>query len=185
MLLIGLRFEQRWAGGSGPVEPCVAVDVNSGQKITRGQFMTTSQNQFSVYKFCDDTLVYLDQNTQIELSRYRNPNAQTATKLELVQGRVILDGYAETKTRALIGIVDGGTCEFVHYSWRDELDITPFSNQSCGIDQLDLSLPVLQTTRLNTFGDGHSIIRVTPFQATTSAAAAFYTWTGLDLKTLR
>ncbi len=177
VLLVGQRLDARWAGGSGGIEPCQATLVYGDTVVGRGQIMSTSADDYAEYELCDGTHLYLDQNTQLRLSYYRNPAAQTETQLELIQGRVIVDGLASIKARNLIAQVKGSACEFVHYSWRDELDVTPLATDACKIKTPAFTPTASLTSRFNTF-DG-SLISTNSFDPSTSAAKSFYEWTGL------
>jgi hypothetical protein len=188
LFLIGLRLEARWAGGQGPIEVCSALNVQDQTvEIRRGQIMGSSPTDFAKFQLCDGTLLYLDTNTQVRLADYRDVANQKEAQLELLQGRLIVDGLADVRARNTILGVRGAGCEFVHYSWRDELDVTPLAIEACKIEspeQIPTSIPpAFQTSRLNTYDA--ALLNVTPFSPSTSSANTFYTWTDLQLEGLR
>mgnify|MGYP003888565241 CR=1 FL=1 len=182
--LVGSRLEARFAGGQGQIEACGAEAINPpGASIKRGELMSSSTDAFAQFQLCDGTMLYLDSNTQMKLAQYRNPKAQTETQLELIQGRVIVDGLADVRTRNTVVAVGGAGCEFVHYSWLDELDVTPLATDACKIKNTQVIPPVSQTSRYNTFVS--TLVSTNNFNPSASAAKNFYTWTGLQFETLR
>ncbi|MEK7183832.1 MAG: hypothetical protein AAB776_04335 [Patescibacteria group bacterium] len=181
--LLGSSLEAPFSGGQGQIEPCRAEAIDpQGSTISRGELMSSPIDAYTKFQLCDGTMLYLDSNTQIKLTQYRNPKAVTETQLELIQGRVIVDGVANVRARNLVGQVRGAGCEFVHYSWRDELDVTAFADQACVIESLQNNPLAFQTIRFNTFGKGDPILSVSPFASNTSAARLFYLWTGLQFE---
>jgi hypothetical protein len=184
IFLVGQRLDARWAGGLGYVEPCPAILLDTPmQTIARGELMSSPADSPAKYQLCDGTLLYLDANTQIRLSEYRNPLASQNTQLELIQGRVIVDGLADVRARNAVVSLRGAGCELVHYSWRDELDVTPLVEAACQLVGSD-ALPLANsTTRYNTFTS--SILENRPFTPESSAAQDFYRWTGLKFEGLR
>jgi len=181
--LVGLRLEARFAGGQGRLETCGATPLDqTGPTILRGQIMS-SGNDFSRYQLCDGTMLYLDVNTEIKLNQYRFPANYEETQLQLVQGRVIVDGVADVHARNVGVALRGAGCELVHYSWLDELDITPLVDSACQIIGSDALPQTLSTTRYDTFTT--SIKNNLRFSPETSSAQNFYVWTGLEFKGLR
>lgn len=183
--LVGQRLNVKWLGGTGRVAPCPAEEIDRNDvSINRGEIMATKPAEFSRYQLCDGTVLYLDANTQVRLSAYRNLGlvASQNTQLELIQGRVIVDGLADVKTRNVLTSVNGAGCEVVHYSWLDKVDVTPLVAEGCKIKSLQSPLETLQTSRLNTFDS--TIEATSSFQPANSSAANFYTWTGLQLEPL-
>jgi hypothetical protein len=179
--LIGQRLDARWAGGQGRTEHCPATKLDgSGSSISRGEHMSTAPDEYAKYQFCDGTILYLDTNTQIRLSQYRDTRTSTIaeTQLELIQGRVIVDGLADVRSRNVTVSMTGAGCELVHYSWLDELDITPFVDSACKIKTPAFTPEALQTSRFNTFNA--SLINTTSFDPSTSTAKSFYEWTELS-----
>ena len=185
IVLVGQQFDARWLGGTGRVDPCPAHHVGSPQfEVRRGEVMSTETGESDRNQMCDGSILYLDANTQIRLSAYRNTDlvASQNTQLELIQGRVIVDGLADVKTRNTIVSVNGAGCEIVHYSWLDKVDVTPLVESGCKIESLSAPLEARQTLRLNTFNS--AVESTSPFNPQASSAAAFYNWTGLQLETL-
>lgn len=185
VFLIGQRLDARWAGGTGRVETCAATDLATGQLVKRGETMSSPTDSYRQYQLCDGTMLYLDTNTQVTLSQYRNtdPAVKTETQLDLIQGRVVVDGVADIQARNAVFSVGGGACEFVHYSWRDELDVTPLAEMACQLKYPPGAPAYYQTTRFNTFTS--ELVNVNLFEPQSSTAAAFYAWTGLNFEPLR
>lgn len=181
--LVALRFEARWAGGQGKTEACPALALDDSHSVVhRGEVMATSADTFTKFELCDGTLLYLDSNTQIRLSQYRRPAGFEETQLELIQGRVIVDGVADVRARNVSVELRGAGCELVHYSWKDEVDVTPLVEAGCKLKNQDLVPAALQTHRFETFTG--SLQSTLPFSPTTSSAEDFYDWTGLELERL-
>lgn len=184
VVLFALRLGSPLFGGAGRVDPCRADLVGvSDELISRGESMSTEVTEFAKYQLCDGTLLYLDANTQVRLREYKNPDplASQNTQLDLIQGRVIVDGLADVRTRNMTVKVNGSGCELVHYSWLDKLDVTPFSVAGCQTE-IPPYPPAFRTSRFNTF---NSVFESSsPFEPTNSSARDFYTWTGLQLEAL-
>lgn len=185
LVLVGQRLDARWLGGSGREVPCLATSIaHPEQTISRSESMSTEVAQFAKYQLCDGTLLYLDANTQVRLREYKNPDplASQNTQLDLIQGRVIVDGLADVRARNTVVSVSGAGCEIVHYSWLDKVDVTPLVEAGCKIQNLPGQLVTRKTSRINTF---NSLIETSsPFEPTSSSARDFYTWTGLQLEAL-
>lgn len=182
-VLIGLRFNAKWAGGTGQVEICAATNANNPSDVLRrGQIMSSPVDDYAKYRLCDGTTVYLAENTQVELQAYRNSAANTETQLTLLQGRVIVDGVADVHARNSVVALRGAGCELVHYSWKDELDVTPLAERACILTSSSTALSFLHTTRISTVDD--KLITQTSFTPDTSVALPFYTWTDLNFVNL-
>lgn len=181
IFLIGQRLDARWAGGEGRLEPCPATNLADGTIVKRGGTLSSTSNDFAKFQLCNGAMLYLDKNTELRLDSYRRSPAEL-TQLTLIQGRVLIDGFTDVKTRNLV-FTTGAGCELVHYSWLDQVDTTPLVDQSC----LPANLPVdplvaNYTTKYDTF-DG-SVVSTTVFEPANSSAKHFYEWTGLKLKGL-
>lgn len=182
--LLGQQFELSIFGGSGKLPVCGAVNLTeSGKILKRGSLLTSSPDGFAKYQMCDGTMVYLDKNTQLRLDAYRNASAGTETQLTLIQGRVIIDGLADVHARNSVVATRGAGCEIVHYSWLDQIDITPFAEMACTLSSSNAAPPFIQTTRVSTFDD--HLIDITAFEPAMSAAQPFYAWTGLNFENLK
>lgn len=170
VLLTALRLDAKWTGGSGYVSPCPAT-MRSDDTVTirRGEVMQTKDTERQIFQGCEGTQYALDERTALKLVAY--PHLASPTKLELLQGRVLVQGRADIKTRDVILHVTG-SCEIVHYSWLDEVTITPLTDQGCATDK---HTPALRTTaRFNTYTA--DLLSLDVFRAEQSAAAPFYTW---------
>jgi hypothetical protein len=177
IVLLGQRLDARWAGGTGRIDPCPASELDgAGDTITRGEQMSTTPGEYAKYQFCDGTIVYLDENTQVRLDAYRA--AENQTSLNLIQGRLIVDGLADVRSRNTVVSMAGAGCELVHYSWLDELDVTPFVDSACKIKTPAFTPAALQTSRFDTFDA--SLLHTTSFDPSSSSAKSFYEWTGLS-----
>ena len=174
LLLISLRLNAKWVGGTGKITPCPAQLVSSASplatEITRGQSVVTTTGQTAIYQTCDKTNYVLDERTELRLTAYRHDQP---TALNLIQGRVVVQGPADIQTRNVLIHANQGTCEIVHYSWRDEVDVTAHTPGACLVDAGPL-FPVDTTIRLGTY-DGEFLVEH-PFDAQTSSASAFYSW---------
>lgn len=178
VVLVGQRLDAKWAGGIGHVDPCPATSLEpGGSTIVRGQIMSSPTDTFAKYQLCDGTMLYLDSNTQIRLSQYQNPLASQNTQLELIQGRVIVDGLADVRARNTVISMTGAGCELVHYSWLDEIDVTPLVEAACTIVNPPITPPASQTTKYGTFDA--VVVSTNTFEPTSSSAKSFYEWTGL------
>ncbi len=181
-LLIGTRLELGFAGGQGRMTACPATNLsNPNDTVVRGGDMTSLPDTFAKYQLCDGTLVYLDHSTKVRLNQYKNHNgvASQNTQFELIQGRVIIDGLANVQARNVVVSVTGAGCELVHYSWLDELDVTPLVESGCSILNPPLTPPANWTTKYDTFTA--EFISTGVFTSATSAAKNFYSWTELNL----
>ncbi|MFZ2682195.1 MAG: FecR domain-containing protein [Patescibacteria group bacterium] len=183
VLLVSQTFDTKWLGGLGPVPVCAATDMTDPAKtFERGAILQTGTDGYAKYRLCDGTIVYFDHDTQVKLTQYRQPEAQTETQLTLIQGRIIVDGVADIQTRNTRVSTRGAGCELVHYSWLDQVDVTPLSPLGCQLASSNQALQTLTTTRLNTFTD--EILQTQKFTPATSAAFEFYQYTGLQFETL-
>ena len=186
VFLVGQRLNARWAGGGGIVAPCLAQLVGTETFIHRGEIMSTTADSYAKYQLCDGTMLYLDANTQIRLSKYPALTAHQAdlgitpvTELELIQGRVIVDGLAEVRARYAGIRVMGAGCELVHYSWLDLLDVHALAQGACPVGWgAPQSLDTI--VRLETYHG--KVVKWMQFDAETSSAADFYDWTGLKFE---
>lgn len=182
-VLVGQQLNVKWLGGTGRIILCPAEEIDRNDvSINRGEIMATKKSEFSRYQLCDGTVLYLDANTQIRLSAYPDPVASQNTKLELIQGRMIVDGLADVRTRNTTVSVTGAGCEIVHYSWLDKADITPLVEAGCQIENFSGQLVAREISRLNTFDT--TLETTSPFNPTSSSAASFYNWTGLKFEPL-
>ncbi len=180
VLLIGLSFSAKFAGGNGAVASCPAVDVSSNAEVKRGELLLTTTSEFKKFILCDGTIVYLDQNTQVKLEAY--PFNGQASQLQLLLGRIIVDGFAQVRTRNLITSLDHGRCEVIHYSWLDQTDVTALANPGCSVN--GSVQPVLdESNRYETFEQ--KLVGTQIFNPEASSAKAFYDWTELEFKGLR
>lgn len=175
-VLIGQRLDAKWAGGIGHVDPCPAVLVDGDTTIKRGEVMSAGANDFAAYQFCNGMIIYLDKNTQVRLDGYPRPYGAYPLSLNLLEGRVITDGAFDIKARNLI-VGAGPGCEIVHYSWLDELDVTPLVEAACTIVNPPITPPASQTTKYGTFDA--VVVSTNTFEPTSSSAKSFYEWTGL------
>lgn len=182
--MVGQQFELPALGGDGKLPVCGAVNVTEPEKtLKRGSILSSSAEGFAKYQMCDGTMLYLDKNTQLQIDAYRNSSAGTETQLTLIQGRVIVDGLADVHARNSVVATRGAGCEIVHYSWLDQIDITPFAEMACTLSSSNAAPPFIQTTRVSTFDD--QLIDITPFEPAMSAARPFYAWTGLNFENLK
>ncbi len=176
--LIGTRFEARFTGRDGQIDACPAVAQNEQQtSIRRGQTLASGSETFATYRLCDGTLIYLDKNTELRLDHYANPDKNQPAQLTLIQGRVIVVGSAYVSTRNILVTTSQFGCEVVHYSWRDEVDVTPLAIEACKLKNPPVTPAALITSRFNTFDS--SLISTSPFDPVASSAQYFYEWTGL------
>lgn len=182
--MVGQQFELTAFGGDGKLPVCGAANVTEPEKtLKRGSVLSSPAEGFAKYQMCDGTMLYLDKNTQVRLDAYRDSSAGTETQLILIQGRVIIDGLADVHARNSVVATRGAGCEIVHYSWLDQIDITPFAEMACTLASSNSAPPFIQTTRISTFDD--HLIDITPFAPATSAAQPFYAWTGLNFENLK
>lgn len=185
ILLFGVRLSARWAGGTGYVPPCPAMLVDSNSNaatnfsllpsVKRGETMLTNDQIFAHYQLCDGTDVYLDHNTEVRLTEYKNQATNTTSTLTLIQGRVLVSGEARVQTRNLVTHITG-SCEVVHYSWLDQADVTPLKSGQCQLAS-GQAAENGYTSRLNTFDN--TLVSSTPFKPQISTAKAWYDWINL------
>jgi hypothetical protein len=180
ILLVSLSLNLNWVGGSGRLPACVGHKLNSTSDISvrRGEVMSTTPDDWAIYELCDGTKLWLDHNTQVELTHYQTSNQ--ATSLKLLQGRLIVDGSAIVTTRNLNFVTQNGQCELVHYSWLDIVDATALTSNACQTQpnsELDL------TKKFETFTG--ELLGTSTFNPEASTAKDFYTWTGLKLEALK
>lgn len=182
--LVGQQFELPVFGGEGKIPVCGATNLASPEKLLkRGAILASPTDSFAKYQLCDGTKLYLDKHTELRLEAYRNSSSGTETQLTLIQGRVIVDGLADIRARNSVVATRGAGCEIVHYSWLDQIDITPFAEMACTLSSSNAAPPFIQTTRVSTFDD--QLIDITPFEPQSSAAQPFYAWTGLNFENLK
>lgn len=118
LLLIGLRFDAKFAGGPGfkPHTPFVMNDA----EITRGHNLTTTDS-YTIATHPEATL-YLDVNTRLNFDDGREEKLQ----LTLEDGRMFGDGkFTITSRDTKISI--NGRATIVHYPWNNTLSVLLFS----------------------------------------------------------
>lgn len=126
-LLLGNRFDARFAGGEGKGTQAQAMLQKTLPEhaplppvISRGETMTTDAATFATYTLDDTCTVSLAEQTSIILEDAR-PASSVFTMLT---GRVLATGtctFITRETRVSIS----GVATLVHVSWRDELLIKP------------------------------------------------------------
>ncbi len=119
-LLVGNRFDARWAGGDGYQVHQMAI--SEGQAWERGRAISSSDvDQFTL----GEATIYLDENTQVKLIDGR----EGSETIQLIQGRIYVIGALDITVREVtIRAVD--KLSIVHYSWLDEIDIIFFDEKS-------------------------------------------------------
>jgi hypothetical protein len=185
LLLVGQRFNVRWAGGAGSHKPCpltLVADKSVAETTTtllhtatRGQIVTTESGVMAHYQDCQGTQIYLDGQTHIRLTDDATSDPQRGSQFEFIQGRIIVMGQAQVRTRQSL-IQTSGTCEIVHYSWLDQVDVRPLALNHCRLGSATSLQPEV-TSRFDTFTS--TLISATPFNLATSTAKEFYAWVGL------
>ncbi|MBU4314934.1 hypothetical protein KJ673_00845 [Patescibacteria group bacterium] len=148
-----------------------AINRQTGDIIKRGEIMTTSDD-YAVFNI-DNSTVYLSKNTQVKLVDGRQGNID----LQLIQGRIVLDGNANISVRE-VNISTKGQVSVVHYSWLDEIEAAPiiglatvqYSDQSRFLDP--------QAIRMSTL-DPYATEFI-DFNPSQSSEKDFYDWVGLD-----
>lgn len=161
-LLIGNRLSLVWAGGDG-YETHTSGFVGE-REYQRGKTIS-SGNNFYLLEFCQ-TNIWLDINTEIKLIDGRINRCA----INVLQGRVVVRGNITIITRELKTTISGLT-SFVHYSWRDEIEIAKIlGNTTIHYDTLNKSVETL-IINTNNYQESDLI-----FNPTISNASAFYSW---------
>jgi hypothetical protein len=119
-LLVGNRFDARWAGGDGYAVHQLATSQEQVWK--RGELISSEDT--STFTLGNAT-VYLDDKTEIKLIDGREGDEM----IQLIQGRVYVDGEIGIIVRE-VTTYSPGTISVVHYSWLDEIDVLFFDETS-------------------------------------------------------
>ncbi|MCH8049276.1 hypothetical protein IH979_01020 [Patescibacteria group bacterium] len=165
-LLVGNRFDATWAGGSGYEAHATALaDV---KEYRRGQTISTGDEQWLFVRFGEaDFWMYED--TQVKLIDGRKDQL----KINVIQGRVIVEGPITIEVRELDLVIDG-IASFVHYSWLNEIEVVSIEGEARLIreDRTEgISGQALKTTTLAPYVD-----ETITFDPALSEAADFYQW---------
>lgn len=187
-MLIGLRFDARWAGGEGykHQNTFMAVDtrapdgepLNTGpNSYERGAVLETGANmkEFISRGFAYPCSIWLDQNTQVVIQNAQ----QRETEFSLITGRIIVDCQATVTSReARIDFFGKATA--VNYSWLHTFDgvLLDGAGTYAHGDQTG-NLTVNTAISMDTI-DNTKPVTTTGFDPEASAAAAFYEWALTD-----
>lgn len=82
----------------------------------RGEIISSGDEYVEVV--FGSAIIYLDKNTEVKLVDGR----MGKQVINIIQGRVVIDGVITIQTREVFTEVDG-VASFVHYSWLDEIDV--------------------------------------------------------------
>lgn len=142
-LLVGNRIGFTWAGGEGLEKHSSALVIIDGAipytEIQRGE--TLSSADLDTLNFIlNNTEIFLDKNTEVKLIDGRKGKE----KINVIQGRVVVRGEISIETRAVETFVNG-TTSFTHYSWLDEIEISPISGSVSvvfGDKEIDINSPI-------------------------------------------
>jgi hypothetical protein len=104
------------------IEPqLTATGLETGEMIDRGETMTTTDT-YAIFEI-DDSVIYLSKNTEVKIV----DASQGQIDLQLIQGRIVLDGSANISIRE-VDITTKGQTSIVHYSWLDEIEVATMNN---------------------------------------------------------
>lgn len=110
-LLVGNRFDARFAGGDGYENHQVAMSQNTiwqrGEIVSDAEFVTFGP-----------ATIWLDTGTEIKLIDGRDGKET----IQLIQGRIYIEGEVDVTVRELT-MEAQERMSLVHYSWLDEIDI--------------------------------------------------------------
>ncbi|MDP2631489.1 MAG: hypothetical protein Q8P30_01830 [Candidatus Uhrbacteria bacterium] len=165
VLLVGNRFDAKWAGGEGYEAHATAI-VNDNL-YSRGEIISSGDEWLEVN--FDNTKILMYKDSEIKLVDGR-PNK---LEVSLIQGRIVVIGNLTVSTRDVRTVVDG-TASIVHYSWLDQIEIVSIdgSLKLYRDDRIeDFSGKALQTATLSPYTDEEI-----DFDASTSSASDFYDW---------
>ncbi len=175
VLLIGLRFDAQWAGGSGTQSHQKAwlFDKPGPEIFERGEIISTMpDSELTNFKIplqlsFGEAMIYLDKNTEVKIIDGR----EGQLTINVIQGRVVVDGALTIATREMRTKIDG-CASFVHYSWLNEAEIAPMSgtvrlNRDERIETL--TDRAIKTSTLEPYDD-----ETIEFNPKSSSAAEFY-----------
>lgn len=163
VLLIGLRFDAKWAGGAGLAQHQSAFVGET--EYQRGEVIDSGEDYTKVD--FGEAEIWLDENTQIKILDGRKDQLT----INVIQGRVVADGELTISIRETRTVFDG-RISFVHYSWLNEIEIAPIEGITKLIrdDKIEtLTNQALRTTTLEPYTG-----EVIEFDPESSNAAEFY-----------
>jgi hypothetical protein len=138
-LLVGNRFDARWAGGDGYQEHQIAI----GPHIIRERGEVISSDEATYFTF-GDAVIHIDENTEVKLIDGREGHET----IQLIQGRVLVGGDIDITVRE-VTISSTEATSVVHYSWLDEIDVIFFDDtSSITTPELTLSATDLDATMI-------------------------------------
>ncbi|MCR4312499.1 MAG: hypothetical protein NUV56_04415, partial [Candidatus Uhrbacteria bacterium] len=181
-LLIGLRFDAKWAGGEGYKEQATflgmqtvtpggepadtgLIEANRGDILQTGPYM----RQFRTYGYDYPCNIWLDQNTAVTIT-----NAQeNETTFALTAGRILVDCKA-TVTAREASVTFDGTGTAVNYSWLYKMDSALIEGNGTYVHGDATGDLILGTTySMNTIDTSQTVVTIGEFDPTSSAASDF------------
>lgn len=88
----------------------------NGQEYRIGEVISSGEDVTKV-SFGKST-IWLDKNTEVKIIDGR----EDRETVNVVQGRVVIEGPLSVKTREVLTSIDG-TASFVHYSWENRIEV--------------------------------------------------------------
>ncbi|MBU0614312.1 hypothetical protein KJ766_03480 [Patescibacteria group bacterium] len=167
VLLVGNRLHTSWAGGTGFEQHfCAnAEDI----EFCRGEIISTMPDNLSAPQivYFGTATIFVDENTEINFVDGRIGNET----INVLQGRVVIDGKINIQTRDIKTYVDGKT-SFVHYSWLDEIEVAnisgttkiEYSNKTLNVKNEAVKISTIENYKYNFI----------EFDPSSSSASEFY-----------
>ncbi|MFA6130678.1 MAG: hypothetical protein WC730_00220 [Patescibacteria group bacterium] len=123
ILLVGNRLNATFAGGEGLLtHACAQADE---KMYCRGDDISTFTESSPLHLVLGTADIWLDENTELEIIDGR----EGQETVNLLQGRMVVDGELMIATREILTTVSG-TTSMVHYSWLNELEIAAIDGET-------------------------------------------------------
>lgn len=164
-LLIGARFEARWAGGAGYETHQSAFVLD--QEFVRGEVIA-SGDDWLIVEF-GPSLIWLYADSELLIVDGR----EGQLSVNLLQGRAVIDGHLQVQARELMAKIDG-VAAIVHYSWLDELELADLEG-SLWLEYDDESIDISNQARRYSTLPPYDYAEF-DFDPENSEAADFYHW---------
>ncbi len=189
VLLIGLRFDARWAGGEGYKRQAIFLAVEtvtpSGEPANTGiieanranVLQTTSfMRQFKTYGYSYPCSIWLDRDTTVTIGNAK----EGETTFALESGRILVDCEASVTAREA-SITFAGVATFVNYGWLHQLDARLIEGGG-EIHHGDETLPFLASiaVSMDTIDALAPIKEGGAFALDAPTVTAFYAWVLTD-----
>ena len=102
-----------------PHEPAFVDDV----RFERGEIIESGDDIIEIQ--FGESVIFADKNTEVKIIEGRDDHFV----INVIQGRVVVDGDLSIVTREVETIVDGRS-SFVHYSWLDEIEVAVIDGET-------------------------------------------------------